>query len=213
MKNKLSNYEIEEIKKSYCIIFSTSNLRNEPHSIIVIPSKVEKDRIILSNIQMRKSIENLKSNQNCFINVYIKDKHDKQIKIDGFGKIYNEGELFNEIKKYEETNNLSEDLKVNSVIEVDFKNIEISFEEWHVIFMWGYNTKQVRFFNSLVIYIYTYFFYKIKKYFKKYKLMFDNKKSIWYNLKNKRKFERGKLYEYNFKCARKKSFWLYQRTN
>ena len=129
MKNKLSNYEIEEIKKSYCIIFSTSNLRNEPHSIIVIPSKVEKDRIILSNIQMRKSIENLKSNQNCFINVYIKDKHDKQIKIDGFGTIYNDGELFNEIKKYEDTNNLSEDLKVNSVIEVDFKNIEISFEE------------------------------------------------------------------------------------
>lgn len=54
MKNNLS---IEEIKDNEWVVFSTSK-DNTPHSIIVMPSRVESDKIILSSIQMVKTIEN-----------------------------------------------------------------------------------------------------------------------------------------------------------
>ena len=126
MKKELTIQEIEDIKNNEWVIFTTANNINEPHSIIVIPSKIEKNRIILSNIQMKQSIENIKTNPKCFINVYIKEQKDRQIKITGVGKIEESGELFNNIKEYEETNNLPEELKVNSIIIIEIEHIEIS---------------------------------------------------------------------------------------
>ena len=126
MKKELTIQEIEDIKNNEWVIFTTANNINEPHSIIVIPSKIEKNRIILSNIQMKQSIENIKANPNCFINVYIKEQNDKQIKITGTGKVEETGELFNNIKEYEETNNLPEELKVNSIIIIEIEHIEIT---------------------------------------------------------------------------------------
>ena len=126
MRKELNINEIEEIKNNEWIVFSTSSGNNQPHAIVAIPSRVEKDKIILSNIQMKKSIENIKLNPKCFIDVYIKEQNDKQIKIDGIGKVYDSGELFQEIKEFEEINNLTEDLKVNSIIIVEINNVEIS---------------------------------------------------------------------------------------
>ena len=125
MKKELTIQEIEDIKNNEWVIFATANDNNEPHSIIVIPSRIEKNQIILSNIQMKQSIENIKANPNCFINVYIKEQNDRQIKITGVGKVEESGELFNNIKEYEETNNLPEELKVNSII-IEIEHIEIS---------------------------------------------------------------------------------------
>jgi len=128
MNNVLTDEQIEIIKNNEWIIFSTADLNNNPRAIIVIPSKVEKNRIILSNIQMNKSIKNIKNNNKCFINIYSKENSDMQIKIDGIAIIYEEGDLFTEIKEYEETNNLPDDLKVHSIIVVEFKNIETTHE-------------------------------------------------------------------------------------
>lgn len=125
MRNKLTKDEIEEIKNNEWVIFSTSK-NNIPRAIVVMPSRVESDRIILSNIQMNKSIENVKGNSNCFINTYIKAQNDKQIKISCDAEVYNDGELYNEIKEFEETNNLPDDLKVHSIIVANIKNIEVS---------------------------------------------------------------------------------------
>ena len=125
MIDKLSNIEIEEIKNNEWVILSTSN-NNEPRAIVVMPSRVESDRMILSNIQMSKTIENLKKNPNCFINAYIKNNNDKQYKIECNCEILEDGELFNEIKLYEEENNLPEELKVHSIIVAKYCNIEIS---------------------------------------------------------------------------------------
>lgn len=126
MKKELTIQEIEDIKNNEWVIFATANDNNEPHSIIVIPSRIEKNQIILSNIQMKQSIENIKTNPKCFINVYIKEQNDRQIKITGVGKVEESGELFNNIKEYEETNNLPEELKVNSIIIIEIEHIEIT---------------------------------------------------------------------------------------
>lgn len=125
MKNTLLINEIEEIKNNEWVILSTSN-NDLPRAIVVMPSRVENDRMILSNIQMSKTIDNLKQNPNLFINVYIQKNNDKQYKIECKCKVFENGELFNEIKSYEEQKNLPEELKVNSIIVAKYCNIEIS---------------------------------------------------------------------------------------
>ena len=125
MRNRLTLEEIEQIKNNEWVILSTSK-NNIPRAIIVIPSRVESDKIILSNIQMNKSIENINDNSNCFINVYIKEQNDKQIKIKCAAQVYSDGKLYDEIKDFEETNNLPEDLKVRSIIIADIKSVETS---------------------------------------------------------------------------------------
>lgn len=126
MITKLTDKQIELVKEQKWVILSTTNKDGKPHSIIVQPSRIESDKIILSNIQMKTSIDNLKENNKCFINIFLKENDDMQIKIDGIAKLYDSGKLYENIKEYEETNNLPPKLKVNSIIVIDFKNIEIS---------------------------------------------------------------------------------------
>lgn len=75
---------------------------------------------------MNKSIENINYNPNCFIDVYIKEKNDKQIKLECSAQVYSDGKLYDEIKDFEETNNLPDDLKVRSIIVADIKSVETS---------------------------------------------------------------------------------------
>ena len=125
MKKELLSSEIKEIKNNEYVVFSTT--RNKiPHYIVVMPSRIESKRIIISNIQMNKTIENIIANPNGFINVYIKENNDKQYKIDCMCEVFNNGELFDDIKYYEETNNLPEEFKVKQIIIANIKNIEIS---------------------------------------------------------------------------------------
>ena len=125
MKKELLSNEIEEIKNNEYVVFSTTS-NNIPHSIVVMPSRIESNRIIISNIQMDKTIENIIVNPNGFINVYIKENNDKQYKIDCICEVFNSGKLFDDIKCYEETNNLPEELKVKQIIIANIKDIEIS---------------------------------------------------------------------------------------
>ena len=122
----LNREQIKNIKDAEKIVFSTSSKSGQPRSIWVIPSRVEQDRIILSNIQMNKTFENLKHNPKCFLNILTAEQEDLQYKIEGVAEIVNEGKLFTEIKQYEETENLPQELKVNAIIIVNIKNIEES---------------------------------------------------------------------------------------
>lgn len=127
MRTELSLEEIEEIKNNEWLTFSTAH-NNIPRSIVVMPSRVESNQIIISNIQMVKTIEYIKENPKAFINVYIKNQNDKQYKIECECEVFENGELYEEIKEYEETNNLPETLKVHSIIIAKFKSIELTKE-------------------------------------------------------------------------------------
>lgn len=122
----LNELQIKNIQNAEKVIFTTSSSSNQPRSIWVVPSKIEKNRIVISNIQMGKSFENIKENPKCFINVLIPEHDDLQYKVEGIAKIYYKGRLFEDIKKYEETENLPPELKVNAIIVIELTSFEQS---------------------------------------------------------------------------------------
>ena len=82
----LTKSQIEKIMNNEKVIFTTSSQDGQSRSICVVPSRIEKNQIILSNIQMEKSFQNIKENSKCFINVYFEDE-DLQYKIEGVAEI------------------------------------------------------------------------------------------------------------------------------
>lgn len=124
----LSIEQIENVKKSKLVVFATSDVNFKPRAIVVQPSRVERDRIIICNIQMGKSFENLKVNKQCFVNVYISEEDDLQYKIEGVAEILSSGELFEDIKNYEENENglLEYGLTVKDIIVIKIINVEES---------------------------------------------------------------------------------------
>jgi len=119
----INENQISKIKKQEKVIFVTSSKLHQPRAIYVVPSRITKEQIIISNIQMQKSIKNIKENNKCFINSYIPEE-DLQIKIEGEAEVFESGNLFEEIKAYEETENLPPELKVNSIILINIKSVE-----------------------------------------------------------------------------------------
>ncbi len=122
----LDSEQIKNIKRAEKIIFTTSDKFNQPRSIYVIPSKIESDKIVLSNIQMHKSFSNIQQNSKCFLNVLIPELDDLQYKIEGEAQIFKSGKLFEEIKRFEESNNLPPELEVHAIIVINIKLIEQS---------------------------------------------------------------------------------------
>lgn len=124
----LTEEQIKNIIDAKTAVLATADNFGKPRCIVLMPSRVEKDRIIVCNIQMNKTFENLKQNKNCFINVYLPEKEDLQYKIEGEAEIVNSGKLFDEIKNYEENDNglIDAGLCVNDIIIVNIKNIEES---------------------------------------------------------------------------------------
>ena len=122
----LNNEQIENINLAGKIVFSTASKDGQPRSIYVIPSKITSESIVISNIQMNKTLQNVKENNRCFINVFITQRDDLQYKIEGIANVYDKGELFENIKCFEETNNLPQELKVHSIIVVSITKIEQS---------------------------------------------------------------------------------------
>ncbi len=121
----LTNKQIETIQKTNIVALGSVDKDGKPRIIYVMPSKVEKDRIVISNIQMKNTIANILNNNHAFIN-YFSEENELQIKISGTATVDDKSNEFLEVKNYEETNNLPEDLKVNSIIIIKIENVEES---------------------------------------------------------------------------------------
>ncbi len=119
----LSSKQIKIIEESNIVALGSVDNNGQPRIIYVMPSKIENTRIVISNIQMNKTIENIKNNKNVFINYYASDR-ELQIKINGVASIENNTPEFFDIKNFEESNNLSSNLKVKSIIIVNIKSVE-----------------------------------------------------------------------------------------
>lgn len=124
----LTEIQFENIKNAKNIIFATADENGMPRAIVIQPSRIETDRIIICNVQMNKTFENLKNNNKCFVNVFVPENDSLQYKIEGIAEILNSGELFDEIKNFEENENglLEYGLSVKNVIVIKIINIEES---------------------------------------------------------------------------------------
>ena len=117
---KLNEKQLNEIKEVGTLMLATASREGKPHCTIVEPSRYYEDRIIIPIVQMEISKKNIMENNQIFIHVFKEDKTDPewstQYKLECNAKIETSGELFEEIKKYEETEVLPEGFYVNGII-------------------------------------------------------------------------------------------------
>jgi uncharacterized pyridoxamine 5'-phosphate oxidase family protein len=109
--------QIKFIQKNEEVIFATASDDMQPRAIVVLPSIIETDRIILSNVQMTRSVRNLLANPKVFI---LSSDGSRQIKISGVAKYLTKGDLFDEVKIFEKDRGV----KVRGIIDVAQLKIE-----------------------------------------------------------------------------------------
>lgn len=118
--NKLTQQQLNNIKTVGIIMLATANKDGVPHCTIVEPSRFYEDKIIIPIVQMEVSKKNILENDKVFIHIYKEDENDPELsiqyKLNCIAKIETEGILFDEIKKYEETEVLPDGFYVNGII-------------------------------------------------------------------------------------------------
>ncbi len=106
-------------------MLATSSKKGLPHCVLVQPSRYENNRIIISVIQMKTSKKNVAENKSVFLNFYDKSI-DTQYKLNAKVQFEADGNLFKEIKRFEEIEvGLPEGLHVDAILIANL----IDFEE------------------------------------------------------------------------------------
>ena len=125
---KLSEEQLNSIKNVVTLMLATASKDGIPHCTIVEPSRYYEDRIIIPIVQMEVSKRNIEENNRVFIHVFKEDESDPewsvQYKINCIANIETSGELFDEVKHYEETEVLPDGFFVNGIVIakiIDFK--------------------------------------------------------------------------------------------
>ena len=114
---QLTKDQIRFINDNEWMIFATSSKDGKPRAAVVMPSRIEEGRLILSNVQMGKSERNIRENGFAFVSSY---KGDTQIKISGGAEYQDTGALFDDIRAFEATR----DVDVKGIIVIDIKTVE-----------------------------------------------------------------------------------------
>ncbi|MDR1206911.1 MAG: pyridoxamine 5'-phosphate oxidase family protein [Rickettsiales bacterium] len=117
---KLSNEQIKFITDNGWAILASSAGDGQPRAAIVVPSRIEKDRIILSDCQMGVSNKNVMANPKVFISSYDANM-DNALKIAGTAEYVTNGKLFDEIYEYEKAKNTPYIPKAIIVVKIDGK--------------------------------------------------------------------------------------------
>lgn len=119
---KLTSDQIDFINSNEWVIFATASETAIPRAAIVIPSRVTESQIILSNVQMGRSAQNVHENAQVFVSSY---QDDRQVKISGMAKYFSSGDIFDAIQKFEQ----SRDIEIQGIIVIDIQNIEETVEK------------------------------------------------------------------------------------
>ena len=117
---KLTEEQLNNIRSVGILMLATASKDGKPHCTIVEPSKYYNDRIVIPIVQMEVSKKNIMENNQIFIHVYKENENDPdwsiQYKLECTAQIETSGELFEEVKKYEESEVLPEGFYVNGII-------------------------------------------------------------------------------------------------
>lgn len=117
---KLTEEQLNNIESVGTLMIASASKEGIPHCTIVEPSRYLEDKIIIPIVQMEITKKNIEENNNIFIHIFKEDENDPeysiQYKMNCTAKIETTGELFEEIKHYEETEVLPEGFYVNGII-------------------------------------------------------------------------------------------------
>ena len=119
---KLSEKQLDLLKRRNLIVLATSDLKGNPRAIIVELNKVEDNKIIITDNQMEKTKDNILENNNISILAFEEDYH-YGIKISGSAEYYTKGEYFDYVKNLE----TNKGYNPKGTIVIDIKEI-IEFE-------------------------------------------------------------------------------------
>ncbi|MCP4393698.1 MAG: pyridoxamine 5'-phosphate oxidase family protein [Alphaproteobacteria bacterium] len=97
---KFTKRQIDLLKKQEIVVLSTVDANNYPRAIFVVPSRVEEERIIISDVKMEITIGNVLDNKNVFIAAFDKE-FEYLLKIKGVANYQTSGDLFDDIYKFE----------------------------------------------------------------------------------------------------------------
>jgi uncharacterized pyridoxamine 5'-phosphate oxidase family protein len=121
---KLTQSQIAFINENECVILATAGKDAKPRAAVIMPSRIEAGRIILSDVQMGKTAENIKSNAPVFLSSYNKDMS-RWLKIEGRAKYIEGGPLFEEIRGFETARGIA----VKAIVEVEITSAQDGVEE------------------------------------------------------------------------------------
>ena len=117
---KLTEEQLKNIKSVGTLMIASASKEGIPHCTIVEPSRYLENKIIIPIVQMEITKKNIEENNNIFIHIFKEDENNPeysiQYKMNCKATIETTGELFEEIKRYEETEVLPEGFYVNGII-------------------------------------------------------------------------------------------------
>lgn len=120
---KLTEEQLKNIKSVGTLMIASASKEGIPHCTIVEPSRYLENKIIIPIVQMEITKKNIEENNNIFIHIFKEDENNPeysiQYKMNCKATIETTGELFEEIKRYEETEVLPEGFYVNGIIIVE----------------------------------------------------------------------------------------------
>ena len=102
--------------------FATVSKNGKPHNIAVAYVKVAEDKIIISNAHIKKSVNNLKCNDNVSLVIWNKEWEKSCVGFEFIGKAknYKEGKWLEYVKKLPD----NEGCKITSAIVITIKKIK-----------------------------------------------------------------------------------------
>lgn len=103
---ELTQKQIDLLNKQKTIVLITSNKNKEPRGIFVELNKIEDNKIIITDNEMKITNQNIKENKNVFVLVFETD-YSYGLKISGKSNYFSEGDYFEYVKNLEGNKNYS----------------------------------------------------------------------------------------------------------
>ncbi|MCL2228579.1 MAG: pyridoxamine 5'-phosphate oxidase family protein [Firmicutes bacterium] len=119
---ELTKKQINFIMGAKFCVLATSDKNGNPRACVVLPAGANGNKVVIADVQMGKTRENILANKNVFVSFY-DNEINGCIKCEGTATYANKGELFETVK-----NDLAEELAkdglvVKGVVEVTISSV------------------------------------------------------------------------------------------
>jgi len=101
---KLTSKQLELLNRRKIVILATSSKQGQPRAIFVETNRIDNNKIIITDNEMKNTKANFLENKNVFLLAFEND-YSYCLKIKGTIEYYAEGEYFDFVKSYDSNKN------------------------------------------------------------------------------------------------------------